>query len=367
LTADILVPGGGAPTPLDVGGLASRAGAVTRSASLTGCPCQLADLDLASVVPAAPLTGTVTILGIDVRRGGVWHAVPGVAQAQRWRSNGQADTVAASGSSLAWSFDTQAATDAILTVADRPTSLPAVVAAALGSGSVDVSGLDARALPVTAVRAAAAIPSAATTGVVVDYTYAVRAALGDDAGAFQQVWLAAGAADGITKRLTAQGVHVTLTARSSTAAAQFSRQGPGLAAELFLLDAAAAALLAGLGAVVSLAVSARRRRYEYAALAAGGVSRRVLRRSLAIEQLLVLGVGAVIGIAAGVLATVVSVRSVPEFVTRPTAPPLTYLPSGGVTVGALAVTLVVLLAVVLVASRSLVRAVRPSLLREPPT
>jgi hypothetical protein len=367
LSADVVVPGGGAPTPIDLGPLTGKSGAVTRTAQLTGCPCQLADLDLGSVDPTAPLTGTVTIAGIDVRQGGVWHAVPGVAQGQRWHPNGSADTVAASGASLAWSFDTQAATDAVLSVADRPVSLPGVVAQALGTGAVDVSGLDGRSLPVTALRRAPAVPSAATTGVVVDYTYAERAALGDDAGAFRQVWVAAGAAQRITKRLAAQHVHVTGTDRSSTTASLFARQGPGLAAMLFLLDAAAAALLAGLGAVVSLAVSARRRRYEYAALAAGGVSRRVLRRSLAIEQLLVLGVGAVIGIAAGILATVVSVRSVPEFVTRPTAPPLRYLPSGGITVGVLAAALVVLLAVVLIASRALVRAVRPSLLREPPT
>jgi putative ABC transport system permease protein len=367
LAADVLVPGGGAPTPLDLGALNAKSGAVSRSAQLSGCPCQLADLDLGSVNPAAALTGTITITGIDVRRDGVWHAVPGIAQDRRWHPKGQADSVAATGASLAWSFNTQAATDAVLSVADRPALLPVVVARALGSGAVEVSGLDARTLPVRVVRHAPAVPSAATNGVVVDYTYAERAALGDDAAAFREVWVAPGAAEGITKRLAAQGVRVTATDRSSTVASQFSRQGPGLAATLFLLDAAAAALLAGLGAVVSLAVSARRRRYEYAALAAGGVSRRVLRRSLAIEQLLVLGVGAVIGIAAGILATVVSVRSVPEFVTRPTAPPLSYLPSGGVTVGVLAAALVVLLAVVLVASRTLVRAVRPSLLREPPT
>jgi hypothetical protein len=354
LAADVLVPGGGAPTPLDLGALTGRSGAVTRTARLSGCPCQLADLDLGSIQPSAPLTGSVTIAGIDVRRGGVWHAVPGVAQGQQWHPKGQSDTVAATGTSLAWSFSTPAATDAVLSVADRPALLPVVAAQALGSGAVDVSGLDARTLPVRVVRRAPAVPSAATSGVVVDYTYAERAALHDDASALQQVWVAPGAAADVTKRLTAQGVKVVSTSRSSTAAAQFSRQGPGLAATLFLLDAAAAAVLAGLGAVVSLAVSARRRRYEYAALAAGGVSRRVLRRSLVIEQLLVLGVGAVVGIAAGIVA-------------RPSAPPLRYLPSGGVTAVVLVAALVALLVTALVTSRALVRSVRPSLLREPPT
>jgi hypothetical protein len=58
---------------------------------------------------------------------------------------------------------------------------------------------------------------------------------------------------------------------------------------------------------------------------------------------------------------------VPEFVTRPTAPPLRYLPSGGVTAVVFVAALVGLLGTALVASRTLVRSVRPSLLREPPT
>jgi hypothetical protein len=370
LGADVVVPGGGGPTPVALGTLPAGPGRASRTAALAGCPCELADVDVDSTVPGAPLSGSVHVAGLDVRRGGVWHAVPAIAQARHWRSNGTSDSVAAGGASLDWSFSTAASTDAVLTVADRPDPLPAVVARPLvtdGAGSVSPSGLDARLLPVRVVDAVPSVPGAATTGVVVDYTYAERAALHDDAGAFQQVWVAPGAAADVTKRLTAQGVKVVSTSRSSATASQFSRQGPGLAATLFLLDAAAAALLAGLGAVVSLAVSARRRRYEYAALAAGGVSRRALRRSLVIEQLLVLGVGAVVGIAAGVVATLVSVRSVPEFVTRPTAPPLTYLPSGGVTALVLIVALIALVVTALVSSRALVSSVRPSLLREPPT
>jgi putative ABC transport system permease protein len=370
LGADVVVPGGDAPTPVALGTLKAGQGTASRTASLVGCPCELADVAVDSTLSGAPLSGSVHITGLDVRRGGVWHAVPGIAQDGHWRSNGKSDSVATAGASLDWSFSTAASTDAVLSVADRPDPLPAVVARALATsdgGPVAPSGLDGRLLPVKVVDVVPSVPGQATTGVVVDYTYAERAALHDDAGAFQQVWIAPGAAADVTKRLTAQGVHVVSTSRSSTAASQFSRQGPGLAATLFLLDAAAAALLAGLGAVVSLAVSARRRRYEYAALAAGGVSRRVLRRSLVIEQLLVLGVGAVVGIAAGVVATLVSVRSVPEFVTRPTAPPLRYLPSGGVTAVVFVAALVGLLGTALVASRALVRSVRPSLLREPPT
>jgi hypothetical protein len=61
------------------------------------------------------------------------------------------------------------------------------------------------------------------------------------------------------------------------------------------------------------------------------------------------------------------VRSVPEFVSRPTGPPLSYLPAGAVTAGVLVTAAVLLLGAALMASRVLVRSVQPALLREPPT
>ena len=71
-------------------------------------------------------------------------------------------------------------------------------------------------------------------------------------------------------------------------AAGFARQGPALASVLFLADAAAAALLAAGAAILGLYLSARRRRYEYAALTASGVHRGTLRRALLSEMALVL-------------------------------------------------------------------------------
>jgi putative ABC transport system permease protein len=296
----------------------------------------------------------------------VWHTVPGVGQASHWRPGGIGDTVAAGSAGLSWSFSTPANTDTMLSVNSYPDPLPVIASNTLvHSGGVNPVGLDANPLPVTVAQAVPAVPGDPVTGVVVDLTYAERAALSGDSAANPQVWVAAGAAADVAKSLKSQGIHIQSTMRASTVASFLQRQGPGLASSLFLLDAAAAALLAALGTVVGLGVSARRRRYEYAALAAGGVSQRELRRSLALEQILVLVTGAVVGVATGIVALIVSARSVPEFVERPIAPALTYLPSPGVLAAVFVVTTALLLVVALVASRVLLRAARPSLLREP--
>ena len=135
---------------------------------------------------------------------------------------------------------------------------------------------------------------------------------------------------------------------------------------LFLADAAAAAVLAALAAILSLSAAARRRRYEYAALAAAGASRRTLYSALAIEQVVVIGFGALAGIAAGLVASVLAGRSVPEFVHAPASTLLGYFPSPLVMGLVLGAGLVVLVAVAAVAAATLLRSVTPEQLREAP-
>ena len=172
------------------------------------------------------------------------------------------------------------------------------------------------------------MPGAPGNGVIVDRRYAELAAGENFPDASHQVWLAAGAQRIIEPRLKAAGVHVLSARSTASVAALFARQGPALASVLFLADAAAAALLAAGAAVLGLYLSARRRRYEYAALSASGVTApaRCAARVLA-ELSLVLGFGAVIGTATGLVAAVIALRSVPEFLTAPPAPALSYVPS----------------------------------------
>ena len=141
----------------------------------------------------------------------------------------------------------------------------------------------------------------------------------------EQVWVTAGARQLIEARLAAAHVRVLSVQEAGAVAARLGRQGPGLASVLFLADAAAAAVLAVAGAILGLYLSARRRRYEYAALVASGVARRTLRRALLAEQVAVLGFGAVVGIAAGLVAAAVVLPNVPEFI-GPVATPLSYTP-----------------------------------------
>jgi ABC-type antimicrobial peptide transport system permease subunit len=368
LGLNLLVPGGAPPAPVDLGPLGKKFASASLTASLSGCPCTLANFDLSPDLVSSPLHGTIAVRGIDVKNNGVWHALPATSQASQWTGVVAGDNVTAgtNGTGFSWSFTTAATNDTFLFVADRPYPLPVVVTRPLLSAPIDLFGLDGAALSFQNVQTVAAVPGDPATGVVADLTYAERAALGGDLSANRQVWVAPGAASQVAKGLQAHGIKITSTVRSATAESQLLRQGPGLAGSLFLVDAGAAALLAALGAVVSLAVSARRRRYEYAALAAGGVSQRVLRRSLAIEQLLVLLTGAIVGVATGIFATIVAVRSVPEFIAKPIAPSLSYAPSVSVSATVLIGAIVILLVVALLASRALLRAARPSLLREPP-
>jgi ABC-type antimicrobial peptide transport system permease subunit len=155
--------------------------------------------------------------------------------------------------------------------------------------------------------------------------------------------------------------------RSAAAvAADYARQGPALASVLFLADAAAAALLAAGAAVLGLHLSARRRRYEYAALSASGVPRRTLRRAVLTEMGLVLGFGTVIGVATGLLAAVLALRTVPEFVVTPAVPPLSYVPPATPLVILLGSAVALLAVVAVTSSILLIRGVSLDQLRETP-
>ena len=221
------------------------------------------------------------------------------------------------------------------------------------------------AAPLPSLAAAAAVPAAPANGIVVDRRYAELAAAGNLSGVTEQVWVTAGARQLIEARLAAAHVRVLSVQEAGAVAARLGRQGPGLASVLFLADAAAAAVLAVAGAILGLYLSARRRRYEYAALVASGVARRTLRRALLAEQVAVLGFGAVVGIAAGLVAAAVVLPNVPEFI-GPVATPLSYTPPAGQLAVLLGVAAALMLGAAVTASVVLVHGVRLSQLREAP-
>jgi putative ABC transport system permease protein len=211
-----------------------------------------------------------------------------------------------------------------------------------------------------------AVPGAPGNGVLVDRRYAELAAGFDLTQVGQQVWLAAGAPPRIRHDLLASGVRVLSQQSMTTAMARLERQGPALASVLFLADAAAAAVLAAVAAILGLYLSARGRRYEYAALEASGIPRRTLRRAVLAELAVVLAFGTLTGTATGLAAARLVLHNVPEFVHQRARPALSYLPQAGPVAAMLAAAVALLVIAALVASFTLIRGVNADQLREAP-
>jgi putative ABC transport system permease protein len=375
VTADFTEANGGL-LPLYLGKLPARGTVTLSSNGLAGCPCVLENLDLSSPLSAAPppVQGTITISAMQEQQGGQWRTVaPGaLSSGNRWRSQqlGRAvGTTTATSAGLTWSFRAAKSQDAILQSADLPDPLPAVVSGGIaqsGTTQLQTAGLDGYPLNLNIVSTASVLPGLTSGGALVDEHYAELAADFNDGQALQQVWLASGAEPIIAPRLRAAGVQILSVQTTPQVERSLGSQGPGLASILLLADAIAALLLASGSAILSLFLSARRRRYEYAALEASGVERSALRRSVFIEIGAVCGFACLTGIAAGIAAIVIALPGIPEFLTNPTGPVLTYDPPVPSFAASLAVCVFVLLAVGGTAAVALIRGIRPDQLRETP-
>jgi putative ABC transport system permease protein len=370
-------------TPLLIGTLPTK-GTATLTASLTGCPCVLQSLYLQ---PAAlgqqlanPVSGSLTITGLAWQAAGAttWTQARAslFTSAGQWQANDPfdpPDTVTASQAGLSWTFNSGSPAKAknaapTLAAVNYPNPMPALAPSSMigGRGSLFQGvGLDGNQLPVRIVAPVEAIPGAPTNGFIVDRQYAELAASQELTQDDQQVWLAGGAQSQIEPALKAAGIKITSVTSAAAADTQLSRQGPALVSSLFLADAGAAALLAVGAAILGLYLSARRRRYEYAALEASGVARSRLRRAVGIELAVVLGFGTVVGIATGLAAAALALRAVPEF-ANPPAVPLSYMPSAGPVAALLGIAVGLLVVVSLVLSTTIIQGVRLEQLREAP-
>jgi putative ABC transport system permease protein len=371
-------------TPLLIGTLPTK-GTATLTASLTGCPCVLQSLYLQPAVLsqqlANPVAGSLTITGL------AWQAQGATAwtqaRASLFTSPGQwqatdpfspPDTVTPTSTGLSWTFNSANGKPGVdkaaptLATVNYPDPMPALASSSMigGRGSLFQGvGLDGNELPVRIVAPVAAIPGAPTNGFIVDRQYAELAASQNLIQDDQQVWLAQGAQSQIEPALKAAGIKVTSDVSAAASDTQLSRQGPALVSSLFLADAGAAALLAVGAAILGLYLSARRRRYEYAALEASGVARRRLRRAVGIELAVVLGFGTIVGIVTGLAAAALALRAVPEF-ANPPAVPLSYMPSTGPVAALLGIAVGLLVVVSLVLSTTIIQGVRLEQLREAP-
>lgn len=378
LQAQVAPAVGGAPALVQLGALPPR-GPATLTGPLPPCGAGGCVLQALQLVPAqttqAPVVGTVQFRGLrSATAHGSFAPVPAVfSSSGHWRSAEQGgasppEVVTADDGGLRFTFNAPYTSTPGLDVVDTPLPVPAVVTndfgGRAGGQAVQVTGLDGGTLTVRPVAVAPVLPGYLGPTVVIDRTYGLRAGDGLSASGTQQVWVAPGAGQAITAGLRSRGAVVVDTATTAQARQGLRAQGPLLALVLFVAGAAAAAVLTAGGVLVNLWLTGRRRGYEIAALTVVGLRRRSLYTALLLEQGVLVTGGALIGIAAGVGAAALVLPAIPEFTSAPPATLLSYaLPFGRLLVLALA-ALAVLGVVVAVVSRGVLRAARPSLLRE---
>jgi hypothetical protein len=291
----------------------------------------------------------------DRSDGGSWSTVPaGLGDPHDWASSSSAVTVGRDGSALTVDATVDAdGSPATFGPTDVPHTLPAIVTGS-GSGSgpgATAVGLDGSTITVRSVALVPALPviGNGNGATMVDLPLAQRLQSGPMLNATPEVWLAPGPDHDVVQRLRADGITVVEVHTVTALLSLLSKTGVSLAYALFLVSALVAAVLAVASTIFAVSVTARRRMVEFASLRAVGIRPRTLRRSLALEQVLVLGVGVV----AGVIATAVALPSIPENFTLGPAPPLAFgLPLGAI--GVIIVAVVVSLGVTVAVAARLV-------------
>ena len=257
--------------------------------------------------------------------------------------------------------------------ADHPNLLPAVVTSdyqALNGGRSSptgspAQGLDGNTIDLEPAVTVPAMPELGADAVMVDLDLLSRYQIDPSLPLVtDQVWLGSDAPRDVVSRLRSAGLQVKSLQRASSLDSQAEHSGPALADDFFLLATIAALLVAAVSTVGVVGSAFRMRSTELAALEVAGVPRRVLARSLAVESF-VLAATALFGTVAGVIASVLALRSLPELAS--TAPfPLQYgLPAGPVA-GVTAAAIIVVLVAAGGAVTALLRETSPSLLRSAP-
>ena len=346
---------------LDLGALEPGAHQYTASTA-GGCPdsCRLVDLAIAWT-PTAGESGQTTTVPLTIRGlsgqgpDGAWRPIEaGLTEPGRWTSGGGGVTIdhRAAQLSVVATVDADGA-PASFGPADVPTALPAVttrdqVGGEAIDGTVPGVGLDGSTITVRPVAVVPALPRVGTGASMVDLALAQRLQAGPMRDTTTEVWLAADAQPGIVGALRAAGVSV-IGAESAVAREQtLGNDGMSLAYTAFLLAAVVAGVLAVGSTVLAAVAPGRRRRAELASMLAIGLGRPILRRWLVAEQGLVLGTGVVLGAVSGLIAALVALPSVPEFVGLGPGPPLDFsVPGAAVTITAAAIVLVLIVTVII--------------------
>ncbi|MGN6444238.1 FtsX-like permease family protein [Amnibacterium sp.] len=323
-------------------------GDVTAPGTVTG-----AMLVRALAVDGRPLPADLTI------RGG-WRPATEQGDAQ--------DRILPTSAGLEDRFTTAANGTGGLVHGDLLDPVPAVVGGAgarddrLGA-SLTAAASDDTSTRLVVVAADPVVPRALDDGVVVDLRSFQAALPAFAVDATWSVWLGPHAPPDALHRLRAAGLVVEGRTTIAERTAALAREGPALSLRLLALCSLVGALLAMGGTAVSITAALRRRSYESAALAALGFRRRQLFGAAFVEQLLLLGAAAVVGIPAGILALLFALPAVPQF-SDTTPVRLAALPPASPVVLCVIAVLAAVTVTALLCARAVVRAGAAHRLRE---
>jgi putative ABC transport system permease protein len=330
LTATLFDESSQTTETVDLGPL--RAGRHAYTASLAGA-CALA-CRLVSLSPAWKAVEVsyerpirITLSGVSTRNGGgAWHAVPyGSGARGSWQATPSQIRVLDPSGAGSVVFVVPGALlrygGLLLSPVDLPPAIPAVVTTRFealdppspGQSTITAQGLDGSNVALGVLSTVPTLPQAGTNAALVDLTLAERAETATTVYTTYQVWFSKRASPALLARLRANDVAVGPVTSAAAGRALLDHGGLALAYDLALIVSPVALLLA-LGTVGFAVVSeGRLRRRELASLRLSGVSERLARRALVIENGLVLTTVLVVGGAIGFAAAALALPSLPEF------------------------------------------------------
>lgn len=321
----------------------------------------------------ATMRATLTVHRLQTYRHGTWSRLPAALNRKGgWRAGPEvsesSDTLRAAPDGLHDQLRSSSG-HGVITYASTPSPLPVIATpAAVVTGPQAptalkmVDGFDTTAT-FTVKRWARVLPSVLADGLIVDVRF-LREQLPDFANEAQwSIWLGPGAPPNALAKLRNAGLTLQHNTTTHARTVQLGRQPPALALFLLLACAIIGAAVGVGGTAIAVAATARRRSFETAALRVIGVPRRALYRGGVLEQILLLGAAAVLGVPAGAVAAWLAMPVIPEFST-PTPILLHYTPPAAPIIGCAVGFVVLVCLAAAMAARAVLRQARPTRLRE---
>ncbi|KQO62720.1 FtsX-like permease family protein [Curtobacterium sp. Leaf261] len=247
---------------------------------------------------------------------------------QRTRSSlSRADTAGARGLAVSLT-DSSGSHVASIAPRDAPEPIPALLGRSTGTAPFPgirdaVSGVGPDQSPriLRVVGHTDAVPRVLGDGAMIDLGVADRVTDPAASLAQHEVWLAPGSHPDVLAKLRADGIRVTATHTLADAERRADRAAPTLGSVLGLPIAAGALGLTLLALVAVRVIGADGRRRDWVSLRSAGLSAARLRRVLTLDALLPTGIGALLGVAAGVAAFAVTIARLPLLSGESGSPP----------------------------------------------